>query len=70
VAEQFTGQAGKYVTLSETIRGFKEIVDGKHDDVPEQAFLFAGGIEDVVDRARDAVLKAQAEAEKAEAKAG
>ena len=48
VAEQFTGMAGKYVPISETVRGFQEILDGKYDDLPESAFLFAGGIEDVV----------------------
>ena len=52
VAEQFTGYQGKYVPLKETIRGFKEIVEGKHDDIPESAFLFAGGIDDVVARAK------------------
>ena len=51
VAEQFTGFDGKYVPLSETIRGFKEILDGKHDDIPESAFLFAGTIEDVLAKA-------------------
>jgi F-type H+-transporting ATPase subunit beta len=51
VAEQFTGLAGKYVKLEDTIRGFKEIVDGKHDDLPEQAFLMQGTIEDVKERA-------------------
>ncbi|HKW98334.1 MAG TPA: F0F1 ATP synthase subunit beta [Bryobacteraceae bacterium] len=56
VAEQFTGVPGKYVKLEDTIRGFKEIVDGKHDDLPEQAFFMQGTIEDVVERAR--VLKA------------
>ncbi len=48
VAEAFTGREGKYVPLQETIRGFKEIVEGKHDDLPEQAFYMAGGIEDVI----------------------
>ena len=48
VAEQFTGYEGKYVPLSETIRGFKEIIEGKHDDIPESAFLFAGSIDEVV----------------------
>ena len=48
VAEQFTGFAGKYVPLKETIRGFKEIIEGKHDDIPESAFLFAGTIDEVV----------------------
>lgn len=52
VAEQFTGMKGKYVPLSETIRGFKEIMEGKHDDLPESAFLFAGTIDDVVERAK------------------
>jgi F-type H+-transporting ATPase subunit beta len=53
VAEQFTGLPGKYVPLSETIQGFKEILEGKHDDIPESFFLNAGGIEDVVERARN-----------------
>ena len=48
VAEQFTGIPGKYVPLSETIRGFKEIIEGKHDDIPESAFLLAGTIDDVI----------------------
>ena len=52
VAEQFTGMPGQYVPLKETIRGFKEILEGKHDDVPESAFLFAGTIDDVVARAK------------------
>jgi F-type H+-transporting ATPase subunit beta len=43
---------GKYVPVSETIRGFREIVEGKHDDVPESAFLFAGTIDEVVERAK------------------
>ena len=51
VATQFTGLDGKYVPLSETIRGFKEIIDGKHDDIPEQYFLNAGTIDQVVERA-------------------
>ena len=50
VAEQFTGLSGKYVPLSETIRSFKEILDGKHDDIPESYFLNAGSIDDVVAR--------------------
>ena len=53
VAEQFTGLEGKYVPLKETIRGFKEILDGKHDDLPEQAFLFVGSIEEAVAKARE-----------------
>ncbi|MDD6316997.1 MAG: F0F1 ATP synthase subunit beta [Clostridia bacterium] len=48
VASQFTGYEGKYVPIKETIRGFKEILEGKHDDIPESAFLFAGSIDDVV----------------------
>jgi F-type H+-transporting ATPase subunit beta len=52
VAEQFTGSPGKYVPLKETIRGFKEILEGKHDDIPESAFLYAGTIDEVVDRAK------------------
>jgi len=52
VAEQFTGVPGKYVTTEETVRSFKEIVDGKLDDVPEQAFLYCGGLEDVMEKAK------------------
>ena len=52
VAEQFTGFQGKYVPLKETIRGFKEIIEGKHDDLPESAFLFAGTIDDVLEKAK------------------
>ncbi len=51
VAKQFTGLEGKYVKIADTIKGFREIVDGKHDDVPEQAFFNQGTIEDVVQRA-------------------
>jgi F-type H+-transporting ATPase subunit beta len=51
VAEQFTGLKGKYVKLADSIRGFKEVVEGKHDDVPEQAFYLQGTIEDVLERA-------------------
>jgi F-type H+-transporting ATPase subunit beta len=52
VAEQFTGNPGKYVKLEETIRGFKEIVDGKHDGLPEQAFYMVGTIEEAVEKAK------------------
>ncbi|MBQ9858397.1 MAG: F0F1 ATP synthase subunit beta [Oscillospiraceae bacterium] len=52
VAEQFTGLPGKYVPLKETIRGFKEIVEGKHDDLPESAFLFVGTIDEAVAKAK------------------
>ena len=52
VAEKFTGYDGKYVPVAETVRGFKEILDGKHDDIPESYFLNAGPIEEVVARAK------------------
>ena len=52
VAEQFTGMQGKYVPIKETIRGFKEILEGKHDDIPEGAFLFVGSIEEAVEKAK------------------
>lgn len=52
VAEQFTGFEGKYVPLKETIRGFKEIIEGKHDDLPESAFLFVGTIDEAVEKAK------------------
>jgi F-type H+-transporting ATPase subunit beta len=55
VAEQFTGQAGVYVRLEDTIRGFKEILDGKHDELPEQAFYMVGTIEDAVAKAEKMV---------------
>lgn len=51
VAEQFTGFAGKYVPIQETIRGFKEILDGKHDNLPEHAFMYVGPIEEAVEKA-------------------
>ncbi len=53
VAEQFNGMEGKYVPLKETIRGFREILDGKHDNIPESAFLFAGTIDDVLKKANE-----------------
>ena len=53
VAEQFTGFKGKYVKLADTIRSFKEVVDGKHDDIPEQAFYMQGDIDDVLRRAEE-----------------
>jgi F-type H+-transporting ATPase subunit beta len=52
VAEQFTGQKGTYVSVKDTVRGFKEILDGQHDDVPEDAFRLVGPIEDVVEKAK------------------
>ena len=54
VSEKFTGFAGKYVPINETIRGFKEIIEGKHDDLPESAFLFVGTIDEAVEKARKA----------------
>ena len=53
VAEQFTGMPGRYVSIQETVRGFKEILDGKHDDLPEQAFYMVGGIEEAVQAAEE-----------------
>jgi F-type H+-transporting ATPase subunit beta len=52
VAEAFTNMPGKYVPLKETIRGFKEIIEGKHDSLPEQAFLMVGTIEEAVENAK------------------
>jgi F-type H+/Na+-transporting ATPase subunit beta len=52
VAEAFTGKAGKYVKLEDTIRGFKGIIDGKYDDIPESAFMYVGGIEEVLENAK------------------
>ncbi len=52
VAEQFTGMQGRYVPVKETIRGFREILDGKHDDLPESAFLFVGDIDEAVEKAK------------------
>ena len=52
VAEQFTGMEGRYVPIKETIRGFREILDGKHDDLPESAFLFVGTIDEAVEKAK------------------
>jgi F-type H+-transporting ATPase subunit beta len=52
VAEAFTGSPGKYVALADTIRGFKEIVEGKHDELPEQAFYMVGSIEEAMEKAK------------------
>jgi len=52
VAAQFTGTEGKFVTVKDTVRGFREILDGKHDELPEQAFYMVGGIEEAVEKAR------------------
>jgi F-type H+-transporting ATPase subunit beta len=57
VAEQFTGYKGKYVKLADTIKGFREIAEGKHDDIPEQAFYMQGTIEDVLEKS-EALKKA------------
>jgi F-type H+-transporting ATPase subunit beta len=55
VAEQFTGTPGAYVPLKETVKGFRDILDGKHDDLPEQAFMFVGSIEEVIKKAETLV---------------
>jgi len=52
VGEQFTGTPGSYVPIADTIRGFKEILEGKHDDLPEQAFFMVGGIEEAVEKGK------------------
>ena len=52
VAESFTGSAGRYVPMRETVSGFREILDGKHDDLPEEAFLFVGSIDEAVEKGR------------------
>lgn len=52
VAEEFTGRPGKYVKIEDTVRGFKEIVEGQHDDKPEQAFYMVGGIDEVIEKAK------------------
>ena len=53
VAEQFTGQAGKYVSVRDTVSGFKEILDGEHDSLPEQAFYMVGTIEEAAEKAAE-----------------
>jgi F-type H+-transporting ATPase subunit beta len=53
VAEQFTGFPGKYVSKADTVRGFKEILEGKHDDMPEQAFYLVGTIEEAMEKAKE-----------------
>jgi F-type H+-transporting ATPase subunit beta len=52
VAEQFTGTKGRFVPREETVRSFREICEGKHDDLPEQAFYMVGGIDEAVERAK------------------
>src|SRR5947209_7267668 len=63
VAEQFTGTPGKYVPIGETIRGFKEILEGKHDDLPERAFFMKGSIDEVVEDARGSDSKSEKDEE-------
>jgi F-type H+-transporting ATPase subunit beta len=58
VAEQFTGNPGKYVSIADTVRSFKEIVEGKHDDLPEQAFYMVGTIEDAIEKAQRLLAQA------------
>ncbi|HKJ28878.1 MAG TPA: F0F1 ATP synthase subunit beta, partial [Desulfuromonadales bacterium] len=53
VAETFTGSPGKYVELKDTIKGFRDLVDGKYDDIPEQAFYLVGTIEEALEKAKD-----------------
>ena len=60
VSEVFTGRSGRYVKVEETVRGFGEILAGKYDDLPEQAFYMAGGIEDVVAEAEKLGVSASA----------
>ena len=62
VAEQFTGQEGRYVKLEDTIAGFREIIGGKHDDLPEQAFYMVGTIDEAVEKARQIAGEDEAEA--------
>jgi F-type H+-transporting ATPase subunit beta len=58
VAEAFTGSPGKYVKLKDTVKSFREIVEGKYDDLPEQAFYMVGPIEEVVEKAAKLAAKA------------
>ena len=53
MAEQFTGQAGKYVSVRDTVSGFKQILDGEHDSLPEQAFYMVGTIEEAAEKAAE-----------------
>jgi F-type H+-transporting ATPase subunit beta len=66
VAEQFTGSPGKYVKVEDTVRGFKEILDGQHDDLPERAFYMKGGIDEVTEGARSETRSEREEREDAE----
>jgi len=69
VAEAFTGTPGEYVPIAETVRGFAEILEGKHDDLPEQAFYMVGTIEQAVQKARQLAGEEPEEAEEPEASA-
>jgi F-type H+/Na+-transporting ATPase subunit beta len=66
VAEAFTGTSGEYVKIEDTVRSFQEIIDGKHDDIPERAFLLKGAIDQVVEAARGARAEEESEAEESE----
>jgi len=68
VAEQFTGLEGKYVKIEDTVKGFKAIVEGKYDDIPEQAFYMAGTIEEVEERAKKLKASGEIKEDKAENK--
>jgi F-type H+-transporting ATPase subunit beta len=67
VAEQFTGTPGKYVKLEDTIDGFRQILDGKHDDLPEQAFYMVGTIDEAVQKGREMSGEERQPEEQAEA---
>jgi F-type H+-transporting ATPase subunit beta len=69
VAEQFTGTPGKYVKLEDTIEGFRQILDGKHDDLPEQAFYMVGTIDEAVQKGREMSGEEAEEAEEPQAEA-
>jgi F-type H+/Na+-transporting ATPase subunit beta len=70
VAEAFTGTEGKYVPVEETVRSFKEIIEGKHDDIPERAFLLKGSIDEVVEAARGVREEEEAEEPSTEESSG
>jgi vacuolar-type H+-ATPase catalytic subunit A/Vma1 len=63
VAEQFTGTPGKYVPIAETVRSFREVLDGKHDDLPESAFFLKGSIDEVIEAAKGQGKKSDEDAE-------
>ena len=66
VAEQFTGLSGKYVPVADTVRSFKEIIEGQHDEIPERAFLLKGTIEEVLESVRGEGAKAKDEPEESD----